>query len=590
MSKTIIHCPCGAKVSLTHAEPGQKYRCPTCKKPIIATGSSEPAQHTSNQVDPAMPSGSLGGGMRNHGGIPAGGPAPAYGGAYAAPTSPPPPTNSMAVFGFVLSLVSFVFLLLAPIAFIVSVIGLRKPNGGLGVAGAVISALQSCVLICLTIMFFGLGFFTWTVAKEATETLNEYAEDFEIYTKTEMTRETLADAGEEIDTTAFATHELPTVDEGNELIRHHKDAWGNSLRYELDENALASYSIISPGPDGVAENSDDVGVSRPSCAPERISEALALLSGEGETQRLAGLDFVVSNSPEEAEANSVNRRAVLDSLVPLLSDAALGEDAAKAVQVWLDDDSVGRFSIRITSDPNIPASRTVDLLIDWEQQEEILEMLNHADAVVRSRVDRYVREEKIDEDTLIEQCFEDIQESEKAQQALTRLQTMKMDDAQKTQVVDRLADGLLRENIGLRHTEAAIEAITKLGADQDLIPRWIEIFDKTFDRNVRDALANSKDQRVVDHYANRLGRAGRISGEARFVLQDLGPVAEEAVLEKLKTAPTTGSLRSFLIDTLEHIGTEKSVPYLETLLDDEWIGDNAADAIREIEERAQAGQ
>jgi len=144
------------------------------------------------------------------------------------------PTNSIGTAGFVVSLVGVLTCgLLSPIGLILSLVGLRKEPKGLAIAGTIIGGVGIVVvgvLAGLVVILIPKG----QVA--ATESI-------------------VATALRAIETRADETGELPSVDEGRELIAGLEDAWGNALRYEPSGDG---FTVRSPGPDGAFNTVDDI--------------------------------------------------------------------------------------------------------------------------------------------------------------------------------------------------------------------------------------------------------------------------------------------------------------------------------------------
>jgi hypothetical protein len=156
-----------------------------------------------------------------------------------APEAPPRPSgNGMGVAGFVISLVGLVPCgLLCPLGLIFSLVGLGRQPKGLAIAGTVIGALGSLMLV-------GMVTFGWPFMKtgfrfvSATQAIQNYAD----------------------------THgEFPDEDEAADILKE-GDGWDRPFRYRLTETG---YEIISAGPDGVFDTDDDLDSSRSSAGRSR---------------------------------------------------------------------------------------------------------------------------------------------------------------------------------------------------------------------------------------------------------------------------------------------------------------------------------
>jgi hypothetical protein len=150
------------------------------------------------------------------------------------PPSREPPSNAIGLAGFVVSLVGIISCgALSPIGLILSLIGLRKEPKGLAVAGTIIGGVGIVllgVLVGLVVILIPRG---QVAATEAVVMMAERA----------------------IEARAAETGDLPSVDEGKELIAEHTDAWGNPLRYEPSGD---EFTIRSAGPDGAFDTADDI--------------------------------------------------------------------------------------------------------------------------------------------------------------------------------------------------------------------------------------------------------------------------------------------------------------------------------------------
>jgi len=144
----------------------------------------------------------------------------------------------MGIAGFVASLVGILTCGLAsPIGLILSLIGLGKEPKGLAIAGTVIGGAGSLLFLVM-----GLSF----LAGIAVGLLEEVDPPDEAW---------LGFAAQAIVVRAGLTGELPSVDEGHELIAEFEDSWGNALRYEPSGD---DFTIRSAGPDGLFDTSDDI--------------------------------------------------------------------------------------------------------------------------------------------------------------------------------------------------------------------------------------------------------------------------------------------------------------------------------------------
>lgn len=162
----------------------------------------------------------------------------ASGNPYPTSTPPaPPPSNTVGLVGFILSLVGIVVCGLHLISLPVSLIGLTKRPRGLAAAGTVISLIGTLAIVGIGALFVkGVAF-----VSEEQNRLN--------------TGNALAEAEVRIHRHHDMHGALPDGIEGNKMILDLKDAWGESLRYDLDGD---KFVIRSAGPDKRFDTPDDL--------------------------------------------------------------------------------------------------------------------------------------------------------------------------------------------------------------------------------------------------------------------------------------------------------------------------------------------
>jgi hypothetical protein len=152
------------------------------------------------------------------------------------PPPPPPPlrsqTNGLGIAGFIVSLVGVFTCVLSPVGLILSLVGLRKHPRGFAIAGSIIGGIGTLILGIFAVALLGNP-----------EALGMVKTVFPL-SKAQMI----------IEEHRQANDALPSEEEGNRLIEHLEDGWGNPLRYELDGEY---YDIRSAGPDGEFGTDDD---------------------------------------------------------------------------------------------------------------------------------------------------------------------------------------------------------------------------------------------------------------------------------------------------------------------------------------------
>lgn len=151
-------------------------------------------------------------------------------------------SNGLGIAGFVVSLVGLVATcgILCPIGLILSLVGLSRQPRGLAIAGTVLGAIGSAWMalfgFAMVLSLLGLG--------AAAGMLSQVME----------TERELQQAEQVIEIHVREHGFPPGEDLGNELLGERLDAWGRSLRYELDGEL---YRVVSAGLDGEFGTQDD---------------------------------------------------------------------------------------------------------------------------------------------------------------------------------------------------------------------------------------------------------------------------------------------------------------------------------------------
>ncbi len=157
-----------------------------------------------------------------------------------------PSHNWLGAWGFGISLFGllFTFGLLCPLGFLLSFFGLFSPKRGFATAGLILGGLGSLFVAA------GIG----TLAVAAT-TFHHYRVEVP---KIEETRHVLNTACVEIESYRQENGKLPEGIEGNKLVLKFEDAFGNSVRYEPEDNG--NFGIRSAGSDGKFDTQDDLRI------------------------------------------------------------------------------------------------------------------------------------------------------------------------------------------------------------------------------------------------------------------------------------------------------------------------------------------
>ncbi|HTN77139.1 MAG TPA: DUF4190 domain-containing protein [Pirellulaceae bacterium] len=158
--------------------------------------------------------------------------------------SAPQPTNGMGLVGFVTSILGlFTCGLLNVISLPLSLIGLLWKPRGFAIAGTIISLFGTGLLALV-----GFSMILVLTGFKKTETPQD---------QTANTSLRIQEASDIINQFQKEHNALPDAIEGRKLIIEKKDAWGETLDYDLDE-PNNSFVIRSAGPDKQFDTPDDV--------------------------------------------------------------------------------------------------------------------------------------------------------------------------------------------------------------------------------------------------------------------------------------------------------------------------------------------
>jgi len=151
-------------------------------------------------------------------------------------------TNTPGLIGFILSLCGLLCGVMFPIGFVVSLFGLRQQPKGFAIAGTIIGAVGT-LLILMVLLIYGAMIATCIGFGAA-------AAKPVIDTQTAIT-----EAEAKIDEYLIDNGEPPDEETGNQLIADITDGWDRNLRYEPTGDG--EYVIRSAGMDGTFDTFDD---------------------------------------------------------------------------------------------------------------------------------------------------------------------------------------------------------------------------------------------------------------------------------------------------------------------------------------------
>ena len=162
------------------------------------------------------------------------------------------PFNWSGFWGLLLALLSpLTIFMIAPLALLFSLNGMRRAPRGMAFVGLVFSGMATAVLSVMVL----------TAAHHRHEIASEYqarAVQAENHQLTEKTKTTMAVLLSELrDYRDQHNSRLPSLTDGMDMAIAHKDAWDNELMYIAKKDGCV---VQSSGPDGKFESADDVVV------------------------------------------------------------------------------------------------------------------------------------------------------------------------------------------------------------------------------------------------------------------------------------------------------------------------------------------
>jgi hypothetical protein len=431
--------------------------------------------------------------------------------------APQEDSNPLAMIGFVLALVGFCFVMVtAPIGLGCSVAGLRKEaNKGLAIAGTIICSLQCVLLVFFVVEIYILGNLAWMVGREVKEVVVEVKDQMKDAFAAGHTRATIKRAEQLIDKNTADIGSLPDDAQGTTLIKQRKDGWHRSLKYEVNDGELTTYTISSAGPDGEWDTRDDIDETSPTMAPDNSAEAILLMRDSRRDRKTAGLNWVCTVEPVDAD-----RKKVLSTVVALTGDSRLGSKATEAIIRWGNDNDLKR----VVRNRRLAAAAAVEILVVLNNEAKVLTYLNDPDTTARARL--ALTDWETNDAELVAQCHKDLRTKNRQQSALQQLMLLDIEAPVRSKIKRTLYDQLTTRGIQPDNTASAFDLLEKLGLTADDVPNMMSAYETTRNDGALAFLEQHKNAEMLAHFAKVLNRAGAVSSHAAAFLVRLGPVAE----------------------------------------------------------------
>ncbi len=506
-------------------------------------------------------------------------PVPHQAAPYHAWSTPVEDTNSIAIVGFVMSLLGVcAAFMTAPIALGCSVAGLRKEQSkGYAIAGTIISSVQLVLIGMVFLQYLLIGRFFWQAGDKIIEIVDEVQQQTMERVATAQTDKAIDRAVEKIDDQALAFGELPSSEEGTELVAFQKDGWKSPLRYQTAQGRVANYMIKSAGPDGEWDTNDDVGRSVPTPLITDVNAAIVLLKEKDPRRQRFGVDWLLSSPPDDQA-----RGRVVAALKLLTHDRDVGAAATRALAIWANPDDFRELvhSTAIEVDdmttPIIPGEQPVSA-------ENLLALINVGDYTVRKKAREAVEESSIDVKAIRQQCIRDLSNDASKYNALDYLQELPLDAESNPELKQHIFALLRHGDAAGNITRKALGIVDRIGITDDDIPKLVKVYPSCPHQVVFDLLIEHVDDEMIADLLSVMDQAGASAGRAGTFFERIGPSAESYLWKLIRDGSTSG--QSNAADVLAKIGTDESIPHLQPLLQSSSTQRKAQAAIDAIQTR-----
>ena len=543
-----VQCGCGNWISTQFAAPDGSVRCSHCGSVV----STVPA----GQQLSAAPYG----GQANYGGPPQ---------VYSGPRD----ENTPAIVGFVFSIISLLgCLVLAPVGALISYFGLKKENNrGLAIAGLVIGLIQSLALVAVIAYVLFVMFAVGSMAVATTAALSQAASNAAQMSNENQTRQVLELAVEVIRMAEQTDGQLPDETESAALLAGYEDAWEQQLIFQPNSNGGR---VVSIGPDGTFGTSDDMSLdirARSTPANPRSSRQ-AEIDAMSLEEALAGIQSNDSELQDRSasrlrsiEIDESKRTEVVTVLLSRMQFPAERQGVMTLIERWAAKEQVGLL-VNYLQQPHEEGNErwTTKAAVHIRKLEcyaELVPFCNHESSQLRTVARQAVSGETEFVIPVIEQCVTDLENESRREAAVELLAKQAVPEPKPEDLHQRvcerinplIGDGNLSVQ---RHVETVLK---KWGALDVNIPSLLEA-DKL------ELLPDSHDTRILEHLETMLVDWPLPFNAAAAKLREIGPAGEATVWPRL--ADERNFVVISAIQLLGDMGSERSIPKLEPLLDE----------------------
>jgi len=547
-------CKCGSIFS-SIIKPGDKsVVCPNCcsrrKLPKHLRLDEPKHSEFENQHPPQMEQTSLPSGASN---------------SLGSPRRKPAKEKFYSVTGFILSI--FSFLLLAPIALFFCIRGLKEKDGkGFAVAGLIISILQ-------TVSLFGvIGYivFPFVLNGIDLETVSYNSKEADIHQRTKKTFRAFEEGYQQTAAFEKKNGRKPDISETRAITSKINDGWGNPLGAE---NSAGGVFLHSSGPDGVFGTRDDVTKNSVDSEDEQLKKyvkkrserpilfgikptiegALIQIESNEHSGISSGLDML-----QVVEVDEAKRSKVLNTIRPLLFNSSHVRKARYTYKLWANKSDIPLLikqmekAIKQSHDQR-QGEGVVELLSSFRAKDAILDLINHYGRTLREDAKEWIQENNVSNESICEQCLKDMKKQDRATFAMYNLAKLEAIPEYHKKVILAVKPYLTNE--GRNDPNVPLSVLENWKP----IPA---ILDELIKLDALEHIIKIKDKRVFDYLIRGFGaRPAKASGG----ILKIGPAAEPSLSPLLSGYDTLPKERA--IQLLVAIGTERSIPKLEKLVD-----------------------
>lgn len=310
--------------------------------------------------------------------------------------------------------------------------------------------------------------------------------------------------------------------------------------------------------------------------------AKELISGRNSIAHRNGLEQLAKLTP-----NDQDRALVIKLITPHLGQMMTRDEALSALEVW-GDKTAAPLVIDVIKKNRLPTGDDyVQLLVEWDAQDEVLTLINHKDSSISRIALDSVTQWDLDDEKIARQCLADIKRRSGGlildiEEALVNLSKLDLEDESLKRDVSTVLIPLLS---GLQHHKLLSEILEKTvnKDDVDLLLKQSSLMSRF---EYFSLLALTQSPKAYEHIVMQAIKGHNLYAE-RVLKSKVREVAEPYIWPHLEEHSHT-SRRA--CDLLGEFGTEKSLEHLQPLTDNVISRSSATRAIEKIQKRLEEDQ